>query len=86
MINLVLYMRKVDLDNGGKFQEGKTLEEKTETITIPVDDTIARHISELMLYKQEDKVKEYFKTLKDIDGEVYNIDFDKVLGFEFKQA
>lgn len=86
MINLVLYMRKVDLNNNGKFQKSKTLEEETENITIPVDDTTARHISELMLYKQEDKVKEYFKDLKDIDGEIHNIDFDNVLGFEFKQA
>lgn len=65
---------------------GKEKTQNTRIESIFVDDTVARHISELMLYKQNDRTKEYFKNLEDVNGKIHNIDFEKVLGFEFKQA
>lgn len=72
MVKLVIYFDSQD--------------NKQQVKNINIEDVVARHISELMLYKQNDLLKEYFSNLKDINGENHNVNFDKVVGFEFKQA
>lgn len=56
-----------------------------ETQEIPIQEDFGRKVAEAVYYKATDKLKEYFSSIKDTEGETHNIDFDLVTGFEFRR-